>query len=381
MTMPFDITNMSGAARIETQTDYPSGVKTITPHTSRVSRQSFAKSSVEGNHVIPNPFSWTYEAAGPVRGESTYHPANATHYDNSGNIEFLEDDQHYIDHGSDPNLYNRALDDFYERLRGGVDLSIDFAQAGQTHRMFNATDRVLQLTKGLTKKLKGATSLASSLYLEYTYGLAPLVQTVYESALLMLYKSLRPIRVTGRALNKIDTSKYLPFTARYAGTDPKGKFVTVTGKEGVKIYVWVKTNPLEAANFTSMNPISIGWELVPYSFVVDWFYDIGGYLRNWESAIASGGQFNHGCVSTLSIINRQANVSAVFPDGYASGYGYYVLKSFQRTPLLAMPIPQPPQFYADLGSKRLLNAAALLGAMLGRNPNFIPKNRDVYWRT
>lgn len=381
MTKPFSITHMSGAARIETLTDYPSGVKTITPYTGEVYREEFSKSSVDGDHVTPNPFSWSWVKARPVYGESSYHPAHAARYDNSGLIEFYADDLHYIDPGSDPNLYNRALDDFYEKLRGGVDISIDFAQAGQTHRMFKAVDRVEQLTKGFTRKLKGATNLVSSLYLEYTYGLAPLVQTVYDCALLMLYKSMRPIRVVGKAKNEIDTSKYLPFTTQFNGTDPKGKFVTVKGFEGVKIYVWVTTNPLEAQNFTSMNPLSIGWELLPYSFVVDWFYDMGGYLRNWESAIASGGRFNHGCVSTLKHYVREANVLAVYPDGNASGYGFCYEKSFVRTKLLAMPVPQPPQFYADLGSKRLLNAAALLGSLLGRNPNYIPKNRDVYWRT
>lgn len=378
MTQPFDITNSSGAARIETVTDYPSGVKTIVAHTGVVSREGFSKSSVDGDHVNPNPFSWSYFKARPIIGSSTYHPAFAARFDNDGVIEFVPDDLHYVDPRTDPNLYNRALDDFYERLRGGVDLSIDFAQAAQTHRMFNATDRIVQLTKGFSRKLKGVTSLTSSLYLEYVYGLKPLVQTIYETGVMILEASIRPTRITGRARNDIAASGQFPFVTQFNGSDPKGKTITASGFEGVKIYVWCSTNSLQVGNFTSMNPLSIGWELVPYSFVVDWMFDMGGYLRSWESAIASGGQFVRGCVSTLNVVNREAKVLAVYPNGSASGNGSYQEKSFVRTILHAMPIPQPPQFYADLGSQRLLNAAALLGVLLGRNPNFIPRDRDIY---
>jgi hypothetical protein len=114
-----------------------------------------------------------------------------------------------------------------------------------------------------------------------------------------------------------------------------------------------------------MNPVSIGWELLPYSFVVDWFYDVGSYVRNWESAIlyrsaAKGGWVTHGWIA-----GRDCRVEDVKTDlsGNINTYNLYGARTDSykhRQPFAYAPRPVKPRFEVDLGWRRLLSAASLL---------------------
>jgi hypothetical protein len=37
-----------------------------------------------------------------------------------------------------------------------------------------------------------------------------------------------------------------------------------------------------------LNPLSIAWELVPWSFVADWMFNISGYLDSWSAFAGLG---------------------------------------------------------------------------------------------
>jgi hypothetical protein len=118
-------------------------------------------------------------------------------------------------------------------------------------------------------------------------------------------------------------------------------------------------------NFTSLNPASIAWELTPYSFVVDWFVDFGGYMRSLESAMLMHSSFVDGffSYSALNETHTWANmVQHPSPEvnTFWSIQGRFYAKYFKRERMVTVPIPRPPVFNANLGSTRLLNAAALM---------------------
>jgi hypothetical protein len=120
------------------------------------------------------------------------------------------------------------------------------------------------------------------------------------------------------------------------------------------------------AKWTSLNPLSVAWELVPYSFVVDWFYDVGSYMRNLETALLYDNKFKSGFVSTLALYEGhgtaldQRNPSSSGRNFLITGNASIRRASFNRVLLFSYPLPSIPSFQVDLGWQRLLSAASLL---------------------
>lgn len=118
-----------------------------------------------------------------------------------------------------------------------------------------------------------------------------------------------------------------------------------------------------------MDPASIAWELTPFSFIVDYVYDIGSYLRNLESSRVLTGGLQHGYVTQSSKI---ATTSVIAGNGKRVGgisysgtrEGTSEDKMMSRTMLLSMPQPSLPVFSLGLGSTQLFNVAAVLSTFL-----------------
>jgi hypothetical protein len=123
--------------------------------------------------------------------------------------------------------------------------------------------------------------------------------------------------------------------------------------------------------------VSLGWELIPYSFVVDWFIDVGSYLRNLETALLFGTIFKSGFVSELYAVDlvddylpsflintKQTDTATWWLLTKATSRRRY--REFYRTKLTSYPFPRKPTFKVDLGSQRLLSAASLLRQILSK---------------
>jgi len=105
------------------------------------------------------------------------------------------------------------------------------------------------------------------------------------------------------------------------------------------------------------DPYSVIWEIIPYSFVVDWFYPIGSYLDAMNAIPALNGRF-----LTTTTTTREG---LFFRD---RGLVQYQLSSITsrdakqitvlRTPSTAIN-PPLPSFTQGLSGKRIWNAIAL----------------------
>lgn len=268
---------------------------------------------------------------------------------------------------STSNLDNQALDRLAQKVRGELDLSVDLAQARQTARMLNVTDQVLDVTRTTIKRF-GPIRAASKIWLTWIYGIKPLLGTIYGIA----DENLRVVinrtqRHRGRASMIVK-----PPSVTVSTIWGPISFPVVSGEVKCSITYGVNMweDQVDVARWTSLNPVSIAWELLPYSFVVDWFLNVGGYLRCAETAVLYGGKFVSGYRTTLSRGNctfELTQVDSVPPDTvYARHRGTVKHVDIQRTLLSAYPAPQLPSFQAELGSSRLLSAASLLGVLLGR---------------
>lgn len=306
--------------------------------------------------------------------------------------------------------YNQALGELFEAIRGNLDLSIDAGQRQQTWRMIKSVFNLVEYVHSFKRNLLGlkpgkplsreeqrrlwlfhrkdwrdrdprvfdwrrSANEIGSKWLEYQYGWKPLVQEIYDTAELIVNPDTRlwesEFIGRGKAFDVVPIS----------GTPTMGG-ATYTSKRSVRSEVSVVLKPQnsrlqELAKFSSLNPVSIAWELMPYSFVVDWFIDIGGFLRSAESSLIYADLFLQGRNTMTARNTMKGNVQKYYRSpGYPATGTYeswsscsemvsvYSLKN--RSILSSMPLPARPVFRPRLGATRLANAAALLTQFLGK---------------
>jgi len=275
---------------------------------------------------------------------------------------------------------NLALDRLNEKVRGGLDLSVSVFEARQTKRMLKSTAKLLnfarsQRPKGGYKHRLGSTKDVANGYLQFKYGWSPLLNDIFGIA-------NESIRMHMNALQKYTASAKMPLKSTKLvlraidGVNCNAKRA-MEGESRCRFAIWMKMPPtaFDLARFTSLNPISIGWELIPYSFVVDWVYDVGSYLRNVETAMLYGSQFVRGYTSEIfaceTVETISGHSSTAFDgtidklDGMKAWNKYL---QFQRTVLGSYPFPWRPSFKVDLSSDNLITSAALLRQLLDDAP-------------
>jgi len=267
-------------------------------------------------------------------------------------------------------VYNMALGRLNERVRGGLDLGLDLVEAGQTARMIAALRNFLNFAR---LRGFGSTRDLANGWLQWQYGWSPLVQDIFDA----LDESLN-ICIT--RLKKVRASATIPlkYDGDGSGTYIGNRWITSRneskGKASCRMCLTFEMKDFDLARWSSLNPVSLGWEIIPYSFVIDWFYDVGSYLRDAETQIIYNSRFVSGYVSELIAWDgketcryNSENFPTANPPHSDYWYGFdksYRYRWFQRSKLTSYPLPRPPVFQADLGWRRLLSAAALLRQLL-----------------
>lgn len=116
-------------------------------------------------------------------------------------------------------------------------------------------------------------------WLEYKYGWTPLLMEVKGAAEFFAQQSLggRPPRFSVSAVTVDKTDK--TEVGALEGWNKMTRTITYTRKCRVKIECEVSNptfNQLQQLGVT--NPLLYAWEIIPYSFVFDWFVSVGDYL-------------------------------------------------------------------------------------------------------
>lgn len=279
------------------------------------------------------------------------------------------------------NLYNQAVGDLYDQLRSGdvgsgLDLTVSAAEAGQVRRMVGKTNILSSLM------LQQGPRRWASNWLQYQYGIKPLMAEIYGLVDALLNRRLTTLARV-RAHGTQSPSYY---TEVYDGAWPGSvEKLRRNCKHRVTLeclYEIENTWRQVISGYTSLNPFSIMWELTRASFVVDWFYDVGGYLRAAEGACLFGTGFKEGMgiyqyvENTTGQIGGSGYSNPTFHAGNSStGSARYAYK--YRFPIGAFPFPLIPRFNVDLGSQQLLSAASLLAvAGFGTPRDYTPRSPE-----
>lgn len=113
------------------------------------------------------------------------------------------------------------------------------------------------------------------------------------------------------------------------------------------------------------NPLNLAWEILPYSFVVDWFLPIGPYLSTlsaWDGMVFLKG-------SKTQFTKMDTFVKFSYAGPYVSSPGYFLATGggyhqqnvlVDRVALTGFPTSQPPSLKNPFSATHALNALALM---------------------
>jgi hypothetical protein len=313
---------------------------------------------------------------------------------------------------SETTVQNAALDAFWANASGqNANYGQIFAEGRQTLNLVtNTAVKIAKCVKslrrldvwgafdalGLSKKTKHFKDLrhksknlrktdyshfVSSSFLEMEYGWKPLLSDVYDVAKDLAYRNAQKsydVTIRGSAVAEAPVKYVLvngpsapPATLNICGVGKNLKTLRVTYSCRYR----VASPALRTASALGLtNPLYLGWQLVPFSFVVDWFTPIGAYLESLSAL--QGLSFIDGTRSVLTlqtsggILTGRTGVggNGRFISIQGAGQEYNQSVSLVRVVLTGSPgRPGPFRLSPDaLGTNRPLKALALLRTAFGR---------------
>lgn len=199
----------------------------------------------------------------------------------------------------------------------------------------------------------------SSQWLAISYGWQPLLQDVYEAA-----KAFEVITAPPRVF-QIQVSRTISRKQEFSTSPSNWK--SVGNRVITKRYNYTLTEDLAQTprSLGLLNPLPALWEVVPFSFIADWFIPIGDYLNvvsatppHMDIRVRLGEKDSLTAACSGSNLTTQG---AAFYDGlsFSDSFTRIVVT---RTPgaVLSTPAPSFNSISDVYSTKRALNAVALL---------------------
>lgn len=264
-------------------------------------------------------------------------------------------------------VYKNAYDRFKDAIAEPASLAVSIAERKQAFDMM--AKRTLQLYRfgrallkfrlddaarilGLAQRPRSLANAnrkflkdSGGMWLEYHLGWKPLIGDIH-SALDVLQRGFPPFRVTGRARG------YKSKVA--ANTSTRYWFQEQNLRVQLKATVNVSDPNLWQANQLGLiNPAVVLWELVPFSFIVDWFLPVGDFLSQYTDFVG------------LTLSDRQTTYYSLHYDldHWKDGRPYAFQQKWQVTVRRELGIASPPLVHnrvTGLSPTRAATAISLL---------------------
>lgn len=291
-------------------------------------------------------------------------------------------------------VLNRAREKFMSKANSRVSLSVDILQRKQAYGMI--TTRVVQAAKVLNavRKLRFGDAIrelglkkpadwrsvprtAGQFWLEYSYGWKPLVSDIFDAA------SVLSSPQDNLWIQESSAQDYVQRFEQMTGP-PNNATIVYVNDVSLKVFARVGgvvsvTNPnlqaLKNAGLT--NPLTWAWELIPFSFVVDWFYGVGDFLESLDDTVGLSvvdGFYTKGFHGNSRVLTELIAPYGRWPKppllGRKPGDGGFKLRSVaQMDRVRGLPTVKLARKLKILTNvDRGLNAASLLAQALKSNP-------------
>lgn len=296
-------------------------------------------------------------------------------------------DDAYIPKGISLKQEDLALTQARLKLKGAdVNLAVAFAERDKTARLVGST--ALQLVEAMRKlrqrdwrgacralnvnpKGKPKGSSVPARWLELQYGWKPLLSDVYGSVDALARRHGDDWIVTARGASSEKIREF--WKPNPPGTPPlqlpNYGFGQATGVRGcfVRIDAIPKNDLLMVMSSLGVtNPLLVAWELVPYSFVVDWFLPIGSFVDQLDALLGYGEAWTS--ISHLEKVDwvhtpstrEFENTFYRFSHQLNADAATKHVVNLKRTATKGVPLPQFPRIKDPVSLGHMANGLSLL---------------------
>jgi len=301
-------------------------------------------------------------------------------------------DESYLDASGQIDLENALTSKLASKIKGQkINVGVMLAERRQTANLVVSTAKrlantMLELRKGRWRNavsmLTGTSPRLGSRvphgvenqWLELQYGWKPLLSDVYGSVQALAERNSRlnvPV-IKVKVSKTIQLPSFTKILSRVQTTWPESRATRTARMSGTAYAEFSITDDRrQVLSQTGVsNPLSVAWEVIPYSFVVDWFLPVGAYLENMD--YAAGLQLHRGWLAHKRMINWKVSViPGVFSNGSAVqswGGGSINVDTVvaTRTVFTEFPSVPIPSFKDPLSSTHVANALSLLSTAFQR---------------
>lgn len=255
------------------------------------------------------------------------------------------------------------------RLIGDAALKLNTAYRLLRRGQLSAAGRVFGITvgkraatrykqhHGSIKSNDDIDKMLSSGVLQIQYGIKPLISDIVGSYELMLDKQLLAVTETVRkshSSEQVIKWRDTPYPGVSSTSDTN---LDVSVQYGVTFAAG--NEELHTASQVGLTNIAlIAWELMPWSFVIDWFIPIGNAISSVDAT--QGLDFIDGWRSLRVKVNNTDVQTVSTEDSQGVVTQGYQLRRFERTVLTSFPGAAFPAFKNPIGVDHIINGVALL---------------------
>lgn len=200
-------------------------------------------------------------------------------------------------------------------------------------------------------------------WLAYRYGWLPLYGSIY-SLIQALDKPVQPMFVKSTSVKQYDTSILTDYRTINYQSVPCTE-ITHKGKVRVTLKGQTVVSNATAATLQQYglaNPLLVAWELVPFSFVADWFLPVGDYLEQMTDMLGlTLKEFSHTSGAECLTTHEGLRNYSTWKVGDKNVTWF---KGKTRTTPSTLPIASFPLFSMGLNPTRALDAISLYRAVI-----------------
>lgn len=296
-------------------------------------------------------------------------------------------------------INNVALSRHYQKLKNQkVDLATELSQAMLTVNMIADLSkrlvsvllslRKLDLVGAFLKLFPTSRKEAANDFLVWQYGIKPLISDINGAAehLAEYLSKMQPVKSNGHAKRTVNTSVDSVVNGLQTNVT---RSTTIRVKYGSSFGISDDVErQVSQLGFT--NPAQVLWELVPYSFVVDWFLPIGNFMESLSALKGLNLIESYKTVfieETETITSYQywyfASPTAVLaerpliymgPNSIVSDFGYLAVDEvfstvtrktiYCKREVITLPDIPPIQFKNPISPTHMANATALFSQLI-----------------
>lgn len=290
-----------------------------------------------------------------------------------------------------PGIQNAAISKLHSKVRGNEwNAPVFLAEAGKSAQMIyqratDLTNLIRSLRRGdlstFFALLRGETSrghrrklekqykngraepskAAANVWLETAYGWTPLMADVQNAVALAMDLSESENNRLGRTKAGAFAGRTFVTTAGTT-TWPQREYRKVVERYRYT-WLWEPRSGFIPAKFGILNPLTVAWELVPFSFVADWFLPIGNWIASMDMGFRTthrGGTLGYRKETDTTIVmyNGGQSSSVVSYEGLARSSHVEVRRDrLTSTPQLSL---EDVVLRYDLKTKQMFSAVSLL---------------------